>query len=345
MIYYLPIEPLEARYTAQMLQWVSDDLRGLVGPDGYKVLLPDYKGGIAHGQFLDTFASTRFKAEQLGMVATLFELGGVRHDDLFLLGDVWFPGIESIRLMADLCGLQVKIAGWHYAGCFDQADHYSQHLRAWARRFEEMLCEHILDAICVGSKSHADVLARNVKVAIYPFGLSWKPHSIPIDEFDRRENVVLFPHRIAPEKNLPAFLRCARKLKHKNWKFIISVPKQQEEAARAQASVHTEVIAHDSKASYYDLLRRCRIIYSSAFQETFGYAVNEAIASGCCVVAPDRLSYTEVLERDNKFLYGADDQDGAALLESRMNHWLPVPFRYTDKYSDSTVRFLKRILP
>lgn len=347
MIWFLPIEPLAARYTQQMLSWVNEDLRQYVGVDGFDVLLPDYKGGIKHGQFLDSFASARFKAEQLRMVAELFQNDQVDSGDLFLLGDVWFPGAESIRMMAELQGCEVKIAGWHYAGTFDASDYYSRTLGAWARRFEQMLCENVLDAMCVGSQYHANLLHRNMdKLAIYPYGLSWKPDMLPqIDA--ARDNIVVFPHRIAPEKNVPAFLRSARRLKDSGWRFVISVPREQEDAARAAAaaSLNVEVRAHDSKLSYYQLLAGSRIVYSAAHQETFGYSVNEAIAFGCAVVAPDRLSYSEVLEHDRKFLYGDDDPDGALLLECRMKQWLPVPMRYTEKYADSTEKFLREIYP
>jgi glycosyltransferase involved in cell wall biosynthesis len=343
MIYFLPIEPLEARYTAQMLKWVSGDLEGLVGKDGFIVVLPEHSDKIKHGQFLDSYESNRFKAAQLQKVAEYFSVGEVRTGDLFLLGDVWFPGIEAVRMMADLAGVHVRIAGWHYAGTFDTADFYHRGLGPWARRFEEMLCEQLLDAVCVGSSSHAALLARNMRMpTICAYGLSWKPKTLPAHSNQQRANIVVFPHRIAPEKNLPAFLRCARKLRQKHWRFVISVPKSLEGAALP--TVDADIIVHPDKQSYYDLLHHSKIVYSAAHQETFGYAINEAIACGCSVVAPNRLSYPEVLERDNKFLYSEDDPDGEALLECRMNKFEPVPFRYTDKYSDSTIRFLKRIL-
>jgi glycosyltransferase involved in cell wall biosynthesis len=347
MIYFLPIEPLEARYSAQMLKWVSDDLENLVGAKRFAVLLPSAPNrSIAHGQFLDDYASTQFKAWQLAMVSYLFQSGKVHTGDVFLLGDVWFPGIEAVRMMADLAGVGVKIVGWHYAGTFDPADYYSRSLGPWARRFEEMLCEHVLDAVCVGSRSHADLLRSNLKVAVHPFGLSWKPQTLIEHRDEPRENIVVFPHRIAPEKNVQAFLRCARKFKGKGWRFVISTPmdEAQRQAALLLARETVEVVAHN-KADYYALLRRSKIVYSAAKQETFGYAINEAIACGCGVVAPNRLSYPEVLEHDQKFLYGEDDQDGVALLAQRMANHVPVPFSYTDKYSNSTVRFLRAILP
>jgi len=351
MIYFLPIEPLAARYTQQMLGWVADDLREIVGEGNYEALLPEYRGRIKHGQFLDSFASARFKAQQLQMVAELFASPRVSDGDVFLLGDVWFPGIETIQMMAELKGVEVKIAGWHYAGVFDQADYYSRSLGPWSRKFEQMICENVLDAICVGSHSHAALLARNMGgVPIYPYGLSWKPRALGLSlsvPAAARRNVVVFPHRIAPEKNVPAFLRCARKLKRDGWRFVISVPREHELPARTAAACtngEVEVIAHSTKQSYYDLLLHSKIVYSAAYQETFGYAINEAIACGCSVVAPDRLSYSEVLEHDRKFLYGEDDPDGAGLLEWRMKEWATVPFRYTDKYSDSTKRFLKQIM-
>jgi len=47
------------------------------------------------------------------------------------------------------------------------------------------------------------------------------------------------------------------------------------------------------------------VFFSAAYQETFGYALQEAIAFG---VQPNRLSYPEVLEDDTRFLYNSMEE-------------------------------------
>ena len=102
-IIYLPIENLEQRYTTMM----NDTLRPLVDVYVYPKITMPKKIGI--GQFLDVFNTIRFKAAQLQMVANMFAKGQVHDGDAFLVGDIFFPGIESIRYMAELAHIEVFV--------------------------------------------------------------------------------------------------------------------------------------------------------------------------------------------------------------------------------------------
>lgn len=54
----------------------------------------------------------------------------------------------------------------------------------------------------------------------------------------------------------------------------------------------------ENRASYLESLAEADIVVSTARHEFFGLGVLEAIASGCCPLLPDRLSYPELLEED-----------------------------------------------
>lgn len=348
-IYFLPIEPLEERYSAQMLRWVEQAVIDL-GVETYTFLPISPYQQIQHGQWLDTFGTTRYRNEQLNLAVKHFEAGFVKNGDIFLVGDVWYPGIESLRLMADLSGVKIRIAGWHYAGTADPADLLHRMTGEWAVAWEHWLINYGLDAICVGSLFHKNMLRGKFgrKTPIYPFGLAWQPKEVRqgVRTWEK-ERIVVFPHRIAPEKSPESFYMLAELFKDSGWRFVVSTNnfKVADQVISNPMAKYVEVVCHDSKKAYYDFLATCSIYYSNATQETFGYALHEAIALGLSVVAPMRCSYSEMLQYDKRFLFDPlSDPYGRLLLEKRVRQPIAVPFEYTEKYAGSEIKFISQLL-
>jgi glycosyltransferase involved in cell wall biosynthesis len=355
MIYFLPIEPMESRYSKQMLDWVEKALRELCL--NYRTICnPNYKEQkIAHGQFLDTTGSAIYKADQLKQVVNLFHEKQIRDGDIFLVGDSWFPGIEVIKQLAELQGIKVTLAGWFYAGMCDPHDYYAKNLTCWADSFESMMLA-TFDFLCVGSEHHNRLIndhhGYTYNEKILPFGLAWESYNLipwvrDNDELDaiykaKNEKIVHFPHRLAEEKQPAVFINLANKLapQFPKWQWVISTT--QTTTYNAEELGVVQLIQHKSKASYLKLVSRSAIFYSSALQETFGYALHEAIALGSAVVAPNRLSYVEALKGDSKFLY--DDGDGEALLIEQLTKQKYVPLSYTTRYDRSHYRFILEVL-
>lgn len=350
-VIFLPIEPLEERYTAQMLRWVEDALKSL-GVE-YRIVLPatkDYQS-IKHGQWLDTYSTTRYRSDQISLVATQFENGFIKDGDVFLVGDVWYPGIEAIRLMADLSHIKIKIAGWHYAGTADPADLLHRELGDWARTWEHWLMNYGLDAVCVGSEFHKNMLRASFgrKVEIYPLGLAWQPDEVKQYATPRgqRSKIVVFPHRIAPEKDPEAFYELARIYKDSGWQFVVSTNNARvaEKVMVDPKAKYISVAWHKNKQDYYKFLAQCSIYYSNATQETFGYSLHEAIALGLAVVAPMRCSYPEGLQYDPRFLFDPlHDPLGLDLLGKMLNYPIAVPYEYTSRYAGSEKEFISKLL-
>lgn len=349
---FLPIEPLEERYSAQMLVWVERAFReiGVI----YQTLLPksNYKN-IRHGQWLDTYGTTHYRSEQMKLVVKLFEQGKVKDDAVFVIGDVWYPGIEAIKLMADLSGLKhVRVVGWHYAGTADPADLLAHELGGWGMEWENWLVNHYLDAICVGSQFHAKLLhaAFVARGKVYPVGLAWRPVDV-IKSVEgkniEKQRIVVFPHRIAPEKNPQAFYELAKLFGSTSWDFVVSTnnPNVARQVEQDPAAQYVRVACHDTKQQYYEFLASCSIYYSAATQETFGYALHEAIALGLSVVAPERCSYPEMLENDPRFLYKSpQDPLGRALLGKMMDSPIVTPVEYTLRWNAGENQFLASVL-
>ena len=71
-----------------------------------------------------------------------------------------------------------------------------------------------------------------------------------------------------------------------------------------------------SRAEYRSNLQDADVVVSTAHHEFFGIAIAEAMSAGCIPVLPDRLSYPELVQCDERFLYA--DQQGA--LAHRLHH-------------------------
>jgi hypothetical protein len=81
------------------------------------------------------------------------------------------------------------------------------------------------------------------------------------------------------------------------------------------------------------------VLFSSAFQETFGYALNEGLKLGCFPVCPNRLSYPEVVDHDKRCLYENTNEAVQKVLDALNNSW--DVSKYTDKYSKNMDNMLE----
>ena len=89
-----------------------------------------------------------------------------------------------------------------------------------------------------------------------------------------KEDIILFPHRLAPEKQPEVFDYLAEQMPE--YKFI----KCQE--------------LNLSKEEYHNLLGKAKMVFSANLQETLGISVYEGLVVGAIPLVPDRLSYSEM---------------------------------------------------
>ena len=354
-VWYLPLEPLDERYTRLMLNWVTeamDDLRMDLSMD-YEVIFGDQRTEkIRTGEWLDVYDTSAWKASQLSRL--MARMDEVEDGDVVLLGDVWFPGIESIAFVNELAGRRIKVAGWHYAGCFDRHDLLAKKLTRWGPAFERLLFDGVLDGVCYGSKFHRDfvvkAVGRNERRKDMPFGLAWDSETVRQMAGDSlgapRQQTVVFPHRWADEKRPWAFCELAKRYAGE-WKFVFSTSGDRPVPVPSGSKV--EVVRHKSKTDYYRFLATAGVVYSAADQETFGYSFHEAIALETPVVAPKRCSYAEPFIGQPASVYlshlyeDADDALGADKLKRQMDNPTPAPLEVTKAYDGSHKRFLHHI--
>lgn len=362
VIWFIPIEPLHERYSEQMYDWVEDAFDLSQHVENYETLdgIPlDGSTEIAQpGQWLDTNNTVAYKASQMRTIAATFANGDVSDGDVFLFGDLWWPGIEQVRYMAELNEIDVTIAGWHYAGMFDPSDLLARRLGQWATRWEKTMLGGLVDLICVGSHYHKRLLLSADVGAlphVLPLGLAWDSRGV--EDYARpraeREKWVVFPHRFAPEKRPLEFIQAAVALREEfpQWSFIMSTSSQAQRdspLADEARNAGVGVVCHSGKHEYYRWLSRASVWYSAAEQETFGYSLHEAIAMGLSVVAPRRCCYPEVLAETYD---SSVDPFGVNMLRKAMRSWdqnrdraILVPeLSVTRQFNSSTLRFIEAI--
>jgi hypothetical protein len=89
-----------------------------------------------------------------------------------------------------------------------------------------------------------------------------------------KRDLILFPHRIAPEKQVNIFRNLAVELPE--YEFVVC---QDQEL---------------TKEEYHTLLGQAKIVFSANLQETLGISCYEGMLVGAIPMVPDRLSYKEM---------------------------------------------------
>ena len=90
----------------------------------------------------------------------------------------------------------------------------------------------------------------------------------------KKRDMILFPHRIAPEKQVDIFRDLATHLPQ--YEFVVCQDKQL------------------TKHEYHTLLGEAKMVFSANLQETLGISWYEGAIVDAIPVVPDRLSYSEM---------------------------------------------------
>jgi hypothetical protein len=276
MIVLLPLEPLEIRYTRD---WAVQFPREMDKMNiDYKVVNGEpLTTKIELGSVLDAYGTNFWKASQMCELIRLMHNGTVRSSDTLLFADLWSPGIEALRYIANMGGARPAITGVLHAGTWDENDFLvRQGLRPYFRPIEDAWF-NMFDKVFLGSQYHKYLILDNHKVdedKLVVTGLPFYPKDFCRKEILRYDNSVIFPHRLDREKHPEQF---------------DALMKRHPELKGIKTAEH-----FTTKDAYYDELASASIAISCATQETFGYAMLEATALGCIPLVPNRLSYKEL---------------------------------------------------
>ena len=298
-VYLVDLEPVETRYTAQwkthlpaILRKRGHDVQVINGPE-------DIPTATTPGAFLNFGGTNIYKASQVEQIGRLFCNGSVHPGDHFIFTDAWHPGIINLKYMSELLQIPVTTHGLWHAGSYDPQDFLGRLVgnKPWVRNAEKSFF-HAFDHNYFATNFHIEMFVTNL-LNDYPTENPWLEEDLtdiiagedprfvrtgwPMEYMDSaltmyknmpKRDLILFPHRIAPEKQVEIFRDLATHLPQ--YEFVVCQDQQL------------------TKNEYHNLLGEAKMVFSANLQETLGISWYEGAVVDAIPMVPDRLSYSEM---------------------------------------------------
>jgi len=287
-VYLVEIEPVETRYTAQWKKHLPQQMRD-AGLEVHVIEGPaDAPQDTTPGAFLNFSGTNYWKSEQLKTISQMFADGTVQDGDYFLYTDAWNPTVLQLKYMAELLDVKIKIGGMWHAGSYDPADFLGRLIgnAPWCRH-TELAMFNAFDDNFYATDFHIELFLEAFpdvdlnKIHKVGWPMEYMKGLLDTHTSADKEDIVLFPHRVAPEKQVDIFKDLANSFPDTD--FIVC----QEQTL--------------TKDEYHDLLGKAKAVFSANTQETLGISCYEGAIVGAQPIVPDRLSYTEMY--DDYFKY------------------------------------------
>lgn len=294
MIYIVDLESVETRYTCEWKTHVPKLLKG--EKLEYTIIdgVDDIPEATTPGAFLNFGGTNVYKAAQIQKIGRLFCEGAVKDGDHFLFTDAWHPGVINVKYMAELLGIKVKLHGLWHAGSYDPQDFLGRLIgdKPWVRHAEKSFYD-CFDHNYFATDFHIAMFMMNLFEMKTVRGADFNGKVVrtgwPMEYISKlkklrkveKENIVLFPHRIAPEKQPEIFRDLAKEFP--DYEFIICQEKKL------------------TKDEYHELLGKAKMVFSCSLQETLGISVPEGMMAGALGMVPNRLSYSEMYDVEQMY--------------------------------------------
>jgi hypothetical protein len=304
-IFLIDLESVSTRYTCEwklhlpyLLKKAGHNVQIISGPT-------DIPTATTPGAFLNFGGTNIYKASQVEQMGRLFCSGSVHPGDHFVFTDAWHPGIINLKYMSELLGIPVTTHGLWHAGSYDPQDFLGRLVgnKPWVRNAEKSFY-HAFDHNYFATEFHVKLFIDELLHAGYPQENPWYEEDfaerydggkivrsgwpmeymvdtlIPYKNLPKRD-LILFPHRIAPEKQVNIFRDLKEHLPQ--YEFVVC----QDQPL--------------TKHEYHTLLSQAKIVFSANLQETLGISCYEGAIVDVIPMVPNRLSYTEMYYEGFKY--------------------------------------------
>tara|TARA_B110000483_G_scaffold36463_1_gene44623 strand:- start:246 stop:1322 length:1077 start_codon:yes stop_codon:yes gene_type:complete len=296
-IYIVDIEAVDTRYTKQWKEYLPKQLQRATNIDIKVVSGGETPQATTPGAFLNFGGTNVYKSKQLEKIGEMFCNGTIKDGDYFLYTDAWNPTVIQLRYMAELLGVDIRIGGLWHAGSYDPQDFLGRLIgnKPWVRNAERSMFD-CYDHNFFATQFHIDLFLQTFKNKDNPkefrqvnedkikrVGWPMEYLATSLDSYKNmpKEDIILFPHRVAPEKQVDIFNDLKSSLPQ--YEFIVC---QEREL---------------TKNDYHNLLGRAKMVFSANLQETLGISWYEGLLVDCIPMMPDRLSYSEMADQSFKY--------------------------------------------
>jgi hypothetical protein len=297
-IFLVDLEAVETRYTGEWKRHVP----ALLKKEGHNVQVlsgpTDIPSATTPGAFLNFGGTNIYKSAQVEQMGRLFCNGAVRPGDHFLFTDAWHPGIINLKYMSELLQIPVTIHALWHAGSYDPQDFLGRLIgdAPWVRHAEKSFFAAI-DHNYFATQFHIDLFCKNLlddtledtvkefidegKIVLTGWPMEYMHDTLVMYKNMPKRDLILFPHRIAPEKQIEIFQDLKEHLPQ--YEFIVCQEQQL------------------TKNEYHNMLGEAKLVFSANLQETLGISWYEGAIVDAIPMVPDRLSYSEMAHDTFKY--------------------------------------------
>ena len=289
-VFLVDLEAVDTRYTGQWKTSVPE----LLKKAGHNVQIisgpMDIPSATTPGAFLNFGGTNIYKASQVEQMGRLFCNGAVHPGDHFIFTDAWHPGIINLKYMSELLGIPVTTHGLWHAGSYDPQDFLGRLVGAkpWVRHAEKSFF-HSFDYNYFATEFHINMFTENLfhdtltppnyytnqsKIVRTGWPMEYMEDTLLMYKNMTKRDLILFPHRIAPEKQVNIFRDLKEHLPQ--YEFVVCQDQQL------------------TKNEYHNLLGEAKLVFSANLQETLGISCYEGAVVDAIPMVPDRLSYSEM---------------------------------------------------
>jgi len=290
-IHIVDIEAVDTRYTKQWKEYLPKQLQRATNEEVIVISGGEVPQATTPGAFLNFAGTNNYKSQQMLEISRLFANGEIKNGDYFLYTDAWNPTVIQLKYMAELLGVDISIGGLWHAGSYDPQDFLGRLIgdKPWVRH-AEMAMFDCYDDNFFASDFHIDMFTD---VFDEDYAIDWdKIHRVgwpmeylkgSLDSYKGMEkrDLILFPHRVAPEKQVDIFRDLAMRLPQ--YEFVVCQERNL------------------TKNEYHNLLGEAKLVFSANLQETLGISWYEGALVDAIPMVPDRLSYAEMALPEFKY--------------------------------------------
>ena len=338
-IWIFSLEPISTRYTEQWHSHVPLLLKNRLG-DRFNVVQVDgvqKNSQLTPGAFLNFSDTNYWKSAQMCAFLEQHNQGKTSPNDHFIFTDAWNPTVIQLKYMSDLLGFNWTLHGLWHAGSYDPQDFLGRLVgkKPWVRHAEKSFF-YAFDHNYFATDFHIKMFVTNL-LNDYPTENPWLeedlasilhgedprfvrtgwPMEYMVDTLENyntnpKRDLILFPHRIAPEKQVEIFRDLATHLPQ--YEFVVCQDTQLD------------------KHEYHKLLGRAKIVFSANLQETLGISCYEGALVDAVPMVPDRLSYSEMYYEGFKYpSKWTQDWDSYLIHRQELCHYIIVTMTYYEK--------------
>jgi len=303
-IFLVDLEAVETRYTGEwkshlpaLLKKRGHDVQVIAGPE-------DIPRATTPGAFLNFGGTNIYKSSQVEQISRLFCAGRISAGDHFIFTDAWHPGIINLKYMSELLQIPVTIHALWHAGSYDPKDFLGRLIgdAPWVRHAEKsffaaidhnyfatdfhikMFDNNLLnDGLMENPWRHEDMkeYLSSEKIVRTGWPMEYMTDTLLMYKNMPKRDLILFPHRIAPEKQVEIFMDLKDRLPQ--YEFVVCQERQL------------------TKNEYHNLLGESKLVFSANLQETLGISWYEGALVDAIPMVPDRLSYSEMALDEFKY--------------------------------------------